>query len=88
MPIFTGLAPTIINRYNIHPKNSFYDSDTSFQTDAVTTADWCAKRLGYPLIDIELQQANFFTAFEEAVNEYSTQLYNFQIIVRRANTDT
>ena len=59
---------------------SFYDSDTSFQTDAVTTADWCAKRLGYPLIDIELQQANFFTAFEEAVNEYSTQLYNFQII--------
>ncbi len=28
MPIFTGLAPTIINRYNIHPKNSFYDSDT------------------------------------------------------------
>ena len=59
---------------------SFYDSDTSFQTDAVTTADWCAKRLGYPLIDVELQQANFFTAFEEAVNEYSTQLYNFQII--------
>ena len=59
---------------------SFYDSDTSFQTDAVTTADWCAKRLGYPLIDIELQAANFFTAFEEATNEYGAQLYNFQII--------
>ena len=59
---------------------SFYDSDTDFQTDAVTTADWCAKRLGYPLIDIELQAANFFTAFEEATNEYGAQLYNFQII--------
>ena len=59
---------------------SFYDSDSSFKSDCVTTADWCAKRLGYPLVDIELQAANFFTAFEEAVNEYGAQLYNFQII--------
>ena len=59
---------------------SFYDNDTQFQTDVVTTADWCAKRLGYPLVDIELQSANFFTAFEEAINEYGAQLYNFQII--------
>ena len=59
---------------------SFYDSDTEFQTDAVTTADWCAKRLGYPLVDIELQDYNFFTAFEEAVSEYGAQVYQFQII--------
>ena len=59
---------------------SFYDNDSSFQTDAVNVADWCAKRLGYPLVDIELQSANFFTAFEEATNEYGKQLYDFQII--------
>ena len=59
---------------------SFYDNDVTFQTDAVNVADWCAKRLGYPLVDIELQAANFFTAFEEATNEYGAQLYNFQII--------
>ena len=59
---------------------SFYDNDTTFQTDAVNVADWCAKRLGYPLVDIELQAANFFTAFEEATNEYGKQLYDFQII--------
>jgi len=59
---------------------SFYDTDTVFQTDAVNIADWCAKRLGYPLVDIELQAANFFTCFEEATNEYGAQLYNFQII--------
>ena len=59
---------------------SFYDSDSNFQSDAVVTADWCAKRLGYPLVDIELQAANFFACFEEAINEYGTQLYNFQII--------
>ncbi len=59
---------------------SFYDNDTEFQSSAVQTADWCAKRLGYPLVDIELQAANFFTCFEEAVNEYGAQVYNFQII--------
>tara|TARA_B100001173_G_scaffold305267_1_gene310436 strand:- start:12 stop:1163 length:1152 start_codon:yes stop_codon:yes gene_type:complete len=59
---------------------SFYDNDADFQTDAVTTAAWCATRLGYPLVDIELQAVNFFTAFEEATNEYGKQLYDFQII--------
>jgi len=59
---------------------SFYDNDTDFQTDVVTTAAWCATRLGYPLVDIELQAVNFFTAFEEATNEYGKQLYDFQII--------
>ena len=58
----------------------FYDNDTSFNQDADKVADWCARRLGYPLIDIELQAINFFTCFEEAVNEYGSQLYHFQII--------
>jgi len=59
---------------------SFYDTDNEFTSSAVQTADWCAKRLGYPLVDVELQAVNFFTCFEEATNEYGAQLYNFQII--------
>ena len=59
---------------------SFYDSDTDFVSDADKVSTWCAQRLGYPLIDIELQDVNFYTCFEEAVNEYGAQLYNFQII--------
>ena len=59
---------------------AFYDSDTEFITDADNISDWCAKRLGYPLVDIELQDVNFYTCFEEAINEYGAQLYNFQII--------
>tara|TARA_B100000767_G_scaffold255218_1_gene261223 strand:- start:535 stop:1707 length:1173 start_codon:yes stop_codon:yes gene_type:complete len=59
---------------------ALYDNDTSFITDADNISDWCAKRLGYPLVDIELQDVNFYTCFEEAVNEYGAQLYNFQII--------
>ena len=58
----------------------FYDNDFAFQSEADKIAEWCAKRLGYPLSDIELQDVNFYTCFEEAVNEYGAQLYNFQII--------
>ena len=58
----------------------FYDSDTDFQSDADKIADWCVRRLGYPMVDIELQAVNLFTCFEEAVNEYGSQLYHFQII--------
>jgi len=58
----------------------FYDSDSDFRTDAPKVADWCTRRMGYPLVDIELQAINLFTCFEEAVNEYGSQLYHFQII--------
>ena len=58
----------------------FYDTDTDFQNDADKVADWCVRRMGYPLVDIELQSVNLFTCFEEAVNEYGSQLYHFQII--------
>ena len=58
----------------------FYDTDKAFQTDAEKVANWCAQRLGYPLVDIELQDINFFACFEESVNEYGAQVYNFQIL--------
>ena len=56
-----------------------YDSDSIFQLDAPKVASWCAKRLGYPIIDIELQGDNFFAVFEEAVSEYSAQVNQFNI---------
>ncbi len=59
---------------------AFYDADTAFITDSDKISNWCAQRLGYPLIDIELQDINFYTCFEEAINEYGKQLYDFQII--------
>ena len=57
----------------------FYDADTDFISDADKVSTWCASRLGYPLIDIELQEINFYACFEEAVNEYGAQVYNYQI---------
>jgi len=56
-----------------------YDYDSEFQNEAPRVASWCAKRLGYPIIDIELEGENFFAVFEEAVSEYSAQVNQFNI---------
>jgi hypothetical protein len=57
----------------------FFDNDPQFQVDADNVADWCAKRLGYPLVDIELQAGNFYACFEEAISEYSNHVNQFNI---------
>ncbi len=56
----------------------YYDGDVTFKSEADKVADWCAKRLGYPIMEVELQDLNFFAAFEEAVTEFSTiiNMYN------------
>ena len=56
-----------------------YDNDSKFQTDAESTTNWCASRLGFPIVDIELQNSQFFACFEEAVSEYSAQVNRFNI---------
>ena len=56
-----------------------YDTDSQFQADADTVASWCAKRLGYPIVDIELQDVQLWACFEEAVTEYGSQVQRYQI---------
>ena len=57
----------------------FYDYDYNFQLDADRVADFCAKSLGYPLVDIELQSINFYSAFEQAITAYGNELYAYKI---------
>ncbi len=63
----------------------FYDDDDDFREDSDKVAQYSVQRLGYPLVDIELQDVNFYTCFEEAVSEYGAQLYTFQIINNLGN---
>jgi len=58
----------------------FYDDDDDFRNDADKIAKYVVQRLGFPLVDIELQDINLYSCFEEAVTEYGGQVYQFQII--------
>lgn len=53
-----------------------YDNDATFQTDGPKTAVWVCRRLGYPVMQIELTDIQLYSYFEEAVSEYGTQINN------------
>jgi len=57
----------------------YYDTDEQFAADADRVAKFCATRLGYPLMDVELQDLSFYACFEEAVSTYAGELYNYKI---------
>jgi hypothetical protein len=57
----------------------FYDNDPQFQSDADKFAKFAAQRLGYPLVEVELQDINFYTALEDAVTTYGNELYAYQV---------
>ena len=58
---------------------AIYDNDYIFGDDAPKVALWCARRLGYPIQNIELIDENFYACFEEATSEYSAQVNQFNI---------
>jgi len=66
----TGSSPTPFG---------FYDNDSDFQTDANKVTNFCARRLGWPIENVELQDINFWSAFEEAVTVYGNELYAYQV---------
>lgn len=57
----------------------FYDSDPQFIVDAPRVAQWSAGRLGYPTLDVELIDKQFYACFEEAITEYGHQVNQFNV---------
>ena len=57
----------------------FYNNDIEFQIDCLKVSKFVTTRLGYPLMDVELQTGSIFTAFEEAITMYGNELYAYLI---------
>ena len=75
IPIWTGISTFSPGQTPF----GFYDNQIDFKVDANKVADFCARRLGYPLADVELQSGSFFTAFEEAITTYGNELYAYRV---------
>ena len=65
----TGSSPTPFG---------FYDTDIQFQSDANKVTNFCARRLGWPIENVELQDIQFWAAFEQAVTVYGNELYAYK----------
>jgi len=64
----------------------YFDNDARFQTDVDSFAKFAAQTLGYPIMDVELVDINFYTAYESAVIEYSNQVNQVNIANNLINT--
>lgn len=55
----------------------FFDDDYSFQTDAPRVAEYVARKLGYPVVEVELNDKQIYACFEEAITTYGNQVNQF-----------
>jgi len=87
IPIYSGSSDfaAYSSSYYANPTGSsptpfgFYDGESDFITDANKVTNFCARRLGWPIENVELQDIQFWTAFEEAVTVYGNELYAFKV---------
>ena len=87
IPIYSGSSDFVayLIAYNANPTLppptafGFYNNDIDFQTDADKITVFCARRLGWPIENVELQDLNFWSAFEEAITVYGNELYAYQV---------
>ncbi len=57
----------------------YYDADIAYLTTAPKVANYCANKLGFPIVDIELVDSQFYAFFEEAITMYGAQVNEFNI---------
>tara|TARA_R110000782_G_scaffold42368_1_gene96368 strand:- start:958 stop:2121 length:1164 start_codon:yes stop_codon:yes gene_type:complete len=57
----------------------YYDDDYDFQQSADKFARFAAQNLGYPIVDVELQDINFYNALERSVTVYGNEVFAFKI---------
>jgi|TARA_Y100000034_G_C6869311_1_gene396611 hypothetical protein len=56
-----------------------YDNDSAFQADSITVTKWVARRLGFPVMQLEIYSGSIWACFEEAVSEYSLHINNYNM---------
>lgn len=89
--------PIVFEENPINPKNltpfGFYDNDADFQIEGPQVATFVARRLGYPVVDVELTHKQIYACFEESITTYSNQVNQFNareymMVAQGMNTNT
>lgn len=73
-PIFYDGSPR--NPVGVTPFG-FFDDDYSFQGDAPRVAEYVARKLGWPVVEVELIDKQIYACFEEAITTYGNQVNQF-----------
>ena len=58
---------------------AIYDNDTSFVSESVQMCKFVSRKLGHPVMQIEMASGSIYACYEEAVSEYSQFINNYNI---------
>ena len=71
--------PTSIESITGSTPYGTYDDDASFISESVQICKFVSRRLGHPVMQLEMNSGSIYAMFEEAVNEYSQQMNHYNM---------
>ena len=58
-----------------------YDNDLNFISESLQVTKFVARKLGYPIMQVEIGSGSIWACFEEAVSDYSQQINTYLSLI-------
>jgi glutaredoxin 2 len=71
--------PTNINQITGSTPFGIYDSDKSFISESLQITKYVARKLGHPVMQLEMNSGSIYATYEESVSEYSQQINHYNM---------
>ncbi len=71
--------PTDVSNISGSTPYGTYDDDSAFVSESINICKFVSRRLGHPVMQLEMNSGSIYAMYEEAVSEYSTQINQFNI---------
>ena len=76
---YVYVDPTTAGQITGNTPYGTYDSDVTFQSESLTVCKFVARRLGHPVMQLEVDSGSIYAMFEEATSEYSLQINQYNM---------
>ena len=71
--------PTDINQITGSTPYGLYDSDSTYVSESLQLCKFVSRRLGHPVMQLEMNSGSIYSMFEESVSEYSQQINQYNM---------
>ena len=77
--VFVYTDPTIATSADGDTPFGLYDSDNTFVSESVEVCKYVARKMGHPVMQLEIPSSSIYACFEEATSDYSTYINNYNM---------
>ena len=77
--IYVYEDPTITTSARGDTPFGLYDADETFHSESVEVCKYVARKMGHPVMQLEIPSSSIYACFEEAVSDYSSHINNYNI---------